>query len=206
MNSAPIEIDEVHPGLVVWQRYDPTVKAELFSTAVASAAGMYLVDPIGPVGEVLGQLPHGTRAAGVIVTNVNHARAAAEFAEHLSVPLFATDPARDEIDSPAIAQLVAGPDSPPGLSTIGIEGAPAGEIAIHCASDGGTLIVGDALINFGSHGFSFLPAKYCLDHRLMRKSLRKLLDYAFNRMLFAHGTPVLSGARERLRRLLDVEE
>ncbi len=66
--------------------------------------------------------------------------------------------------------------------------------------------MGDAVINFGSHGFSFLPAKYCLDHRLMRKSLRKLLDYGVDRMLFAHGTPVLSRARERLRRLLDADE
>jgi hypothetical protein len=37
----------------------------------------------------------------------------------------------------------------------------------------------------------------------MRRSLRKLLDYKAERMLFAHGMPILSGASDRLQRLLD---
>ena len=64
------------------------------------------------------------------------------------------------------------------------------------------MIVGDALINFEPHGFGLLPAKYCLDANLMRRSLGKLLDHAFERMLFAHGTPILSGARVRVEQLL----
>jgi hypothetical protein len=77
-----------------------------------------------------------------------------------------------------------------------------GEIAIHYEGDGGTMVIGDALINFEPYGFALLPAKYCSDFKLMRRSLPKLLDYAFERMLFAHGTPLLSGARERLEFLL----
>jgi glyoxylase-like metal-dependent hydrolase (beta-lactamase superfamily II) len=90
-----------------------------------------------------------------------------------------------------------------GLRAIGIEGAGDGEIALHYAPDGGTFIVGDALINFEPYGFTFLPAKYCSNQKEMRRSLRKLLDYKAQRMLFAHGTPILSGAREKLRALLD---
>jgi hypothetical protein len=37
----------------------------------------------------------------------------------------------------------------------------------------------------------------------MRRSLRKLLDHKADRMLFAHGMPILSDASERLRSLLD---
>ena len=37
----------------------------------------------------------------------------------------------------------------------------------------------------------------------MRRSLRKLLDYKAERILFAHGTPILSGASDRLQKLLD---
>jgi glyoxylase-like metal-dependent hydrolase (beta-lactamase superfamily II) len=90
----------------------------------------------------------------------------------------------------------------PGLRAVAIEGAPAGEIALYYEADGGTMVVGDALINFDPHGFGLLPAKYCRDYKLMRRSLPKLLDYAFERMLFAHGTPILSSARERLEKLL----
>jgi glyoxylase-like metal-dependent hydrolase (beta-lactamase superfamily II) len=64
------------------------------------------------------------------------------------------------------------------------------------------MVLGDALINFEPRGFGLLPAKYCLNPRMMRRSLAKLLDYTFERMLFAHGTPILSGARDRLKELL----
>jgi len=43
------------------------------------------------------------------------------------------------------------------LEVIEIEGAVAGEIALYYASNGGTLIVGDALINFEPYSFSLLP-------------------------------------------------
>ena len=36
----------------------------------------------------------------------------------------------------------------------------------------------------------------------MRQSLEKLLDYSFERILFAHGTPILSGGRARVEQLL----
>ena len=64
------------------------------------------------------------------------------------------------------------------------------------------MIMGDALINFEPYGFTFLPAKYCSNAKMMRRSLPKLLDYSFDRMLFAHGTPIVCGARQRLEELL----
>ena len=66
------------------------------------------------------------------------------------------------------------------------------------------MVVGDALINFEPYGFGLLPAKYCRDFKRMRQALTKLLDYSFERILFAHGTPILAGARERLEKLLGV--
>jgi len=88
------------------------------------------------------------------------------------------------------------------LRVIGIEGAAPGEITLHYAGNGGTLIVGDALVNFEPYGFSFLPPKYCSDEKQMRGSLQKLLHYKAERILFAHGTPILSRASERFRGLL----
>jgi len=89
------------------------------------------------------------------------------------------------------------------LRVIGIEGAGPGEIALYHPADNGTLIVGDALINSERHGFTFLPGKYCSNEKEMRRSLRKLSACRAERMLFAHGMPILSGASDRLQRLLD---
>src|SRR6266487_3581376 len=89
------------------------------------------------------------------------------------------------------------------LEVIAIEGAVAGEIALYQPANGGTLITGDALINFEPYGFTFLPRKYCMNEKTMRRSVRKLLTYQTERMFFAHGTPILAGAGARLQQLLD---
>ena len=91
------------------------------------------------------------------------------------------------------------------LEVIAIEGAVAGEIALYHPSNGGTLVVGDALINFEPPGLALLPRKYCQNERRMRRSLGELLTRQAERLFFAHGTPILSSASARLRDLLDVD-
>jgi len=39
----------------------------------------------------------------------------------------------------------------------------------------------------------------------MRRSLHKLLSLSVERILFAHGIPIISGASTRLRQLFDVD-
>jgi hypothetical protein len=196
------EVQEVSPGVLVWQAYDSKVKADLFSTALETSAGPWLVDPIPLEADGLLTLSARGKAAGVIVTNANHTRAAAEFAESFATGVYLCDQLRESSDFLQAIGVRDGEMFSPGLTAIGIEGGPAGEMALHYDVNGGTMIVGDALINFEPHGFSLLPAKYCLDARLMRRSLSKLLDYDFERILFAHGTPILSTAHTRLAELL----
>jgi hypothetical protein len=196
------ELDQVSPGIFVWQVHDSKIKADLFSTALETRAGTYIIDPIplSPDG-VLSVRSH-RKTGGIFVTNENHARAAAEFAKIFSTSIYLHDELRG---SPAFRQATGVHDGEmfsPGLTAIAIEGAAAGETALHHNDNGGTMVLGDALINFEPHGFGLLPAKYCLNRNLMRRSLRKLLDYAFERILFAHGTPILSGARSRVEQLL----
>jgi glyoxylase-like metal-dependent hydrolase (beta-lactamase superfamily II) len=164
---------------------------------------MYLIDPIPLEKEALDELIGSDCVAGIIVTNSNHDRAFARFAEQFSAPVFArcetfADKTLDEFTSVADGDEICDE-----LRVIGIDGAAAGEIVLHYAPGGGTLIVGDALINFEPYGFAFLPAKYCSNQKEMRRSLRKLLAYKAERMLFAHGTPILSGASDRLQGLLN---
>jgi hypothetical protein len=196
------EVDEVSPGILVWQAYDSKIRADLFSTALITHAGTYLIDPI-PLGRD-GLLSLGAQrtAAGVFVTNANHARAAAEFARTFSIPILVHDELRGSPDFPHATGVQDGEMLSQGLTAVTIDGGPAGEMALHHNDNGGTMVLGDALINFEPQGFGLLPAKYCLDATLMRISLGKLLGYTFDRMLFAHGTPILSGAHARLEQLL----
>jgi glyoxylase-like metal-dependent hydrolase (beta-lactamase superfamily II) len=194
------DIEPVTPGISLWRFYDASVKAELFSTALETNSGSYLIDPIPLAADAFAELAEA-KIVGIIVTNENHERAAAQFAAKFKVPVYVDAGIASLMKMPGIVPI--GDDSfPAGLKAVGIEGGPAGETAIHWAAGDGSMAVGDALINFEPHGFALLPAKYCSNFKLMRRSLSKLLDYSFDRMLFAHGMPILSHARERLELLL----
>jgi len=195
------EIEPVSPGISIWRRYDPSVRADLFSTALETASGTYLVDPTQLAPEALAELAGQAKVAGVIVTNENHERAAAQFSERFAVPVYVSVALMSAMRLPSTAP-VQDKSFPAALTAVEIEGGPPGEIAIHSVAGNGTMVIGDALINFEPYGFALLPAKYCSNFKVMRQSLSRLLDHSFDRMLFAHGLPILSHARERLEQLL----
>ena len=199
MQPAP-EIDQVAAGIGIWQGYDAAVKAELFSTALETKRGLCLVDPIPLDPVALDRF--SLTPTSVFVTNINHARACIDFGKYFSVPIFAHVDLIGRDDFPRISGVQDAEMFTPQLTAIALPGGPAGEMALHCDRDGGAIVMGDALINFEPHGFALLPAKYCTDAKLLRRSLQKLLKHSFDRMLFAHGAPILSGARSRLEQLL----
>jgi len=201
--QAASDFDRIASNIAIWHAYDSAVKAELYSTCLGTPDGTYLIDPIPFEREALSELIGSDCVAGIIVTNSNHHRASAKFAEKFSAPLFGGTDAFPNKAALELKNVTDGDEISEGLCAIGLEGAGDGEIALHYAADGGTFIIGDVLINFEPYGFTFLPTKYCSNQKQMRRSLRKLLDYKAERMLFAHGTPILSRASERLRALLE---
>lgn len=205
MPTIAAELTRLTPSLFVWESYDAAVKADLFSTALVTAVGVFIVDAIPLERSQLDQLQQCGRIAGVIVTNANHHRAAAWYSQEFSVPIFAAaDVFPDEKPKPFM-QIEDGDKIENEFEVRQIDGAVAGEVALYHARNGGVLIIGDALINFEPNGFTFLPRKYCGDQDEMRRSLRKLLDCQAERILFAHGTPIVSDANARLRQLLDID-
>jgi glyoxylase-like metal-dependent hydrolase (beta-lactamase superfamily II) len=199
------DFDRIASNIAIWHDYDSAVKAELYSTCLGTSRGTYLIDPIPLQNEALHELIGSNSVAGIIMTNGNHHRASTKFAEKFSVPLFGRTAAFPDKAVRELKSVTDGDEISEGLRVIGIEGAAEAEIALHYAPDGGTFIIGDALINFEPYGFTFLPAKYCSNQKQMRRSLRKLLDYKAERIVFAHGAPILSAASERLGDLLNSE-
>jgi glyoxylase-like metal-dependent hydrolase (beta-lactamase superfamily II) len=189
-------------SLWLWQAYDPAVKSDLFSTAIQTKAGLFLIDPIPLVSSCLEELTGRPGVAGVLVTNLNHPRAAAAFARQFNAPIFAAASVVDEFEAGAATTIADGAKIGLGVSAITITGAAPGETTFHFEDEGGTMVLGDTLINFEPLGFTLLPAKYCSDQKAMRRSLRRLLDWPFERLLFAHGMPILASARKRLETLL----
>ena len=67
------------------------------------------------------------------------------------------------------------------------------------------MIMGDSLIDLPGYGFTFLPPKYCADPRVLRQSLKALLEKPFDTMTLAHGRPIVANAGGRLAALLQGE-
>jgi hypothetical protein len=201
----PVACDlyEPFPGLFFWQYYDSKIKAELCSSAILVSERIYLVDPILLEASQLDRLRRKAPPAGIIVTNANHVRASAYYSKELSVPILGHRATFQGKQPPQFEELKGGGKICAELEVIAIEGAVAGEIALYDPLKGGTLIVGDALINFEPPGFTVLPRKYCLDEKRLRQLMWERLTRPAQRMLFAHGTPILSGANAHLRRLLE---
>lgn len=135
--------------------------------------------------------------AAICITNANHVRASADFSS--SSPVYAR--AEVAAEFPSAITLRDG-ESLHGLEVISVDGAAPGEMALYDARFGGSVIIGDALINFEPHGFALLPAKYCTDRKRMVHSLQRLLLLPFTRLFFAHGFPVVTSAHARLAALL----
>ena len=193
------------PGLFFWQYYDTKIKAELCSSAIVASGKIYLVDPILLEASQFDRLRQKAPPAGIIVTNANHVRAADYYSKELSVPILAQSASFRGKKPLQFVEITDGSKICAELEVIAIGGAVPGEIVLYDPLQGGTLIVGDALINFDPPGFAVLPRKYCVNERQLRQSLWERLTRPAERMLFAHGTPILSGANAHLRRLLETE-
>ncbi len=192
--------DELHSlgrGLFVWSAFDSSVRAELWSSAVAHDGGLTVFDPIALASDALIELLEHGPVRAIALTNANHERDAWRWSERYEVPVHARAEAAAGF---ATATCIDAP--PPGWQRRELDGAAPGETAYHHAATGGLTVLGDILINLATHPFQPLPDKYCADPKVVPQSLARLLDLQFERLAFAHGEPILEGAYGRLAALV----
>jgi len=193
------EIHEIRPDVFFWQAYEPAVKTDLSCSACRTARGLVFIDPI-PLQKVAeAELLELAAPHAIILTSGNHARAAEEYRQRFSIPIYAHVEAAAEFSFTVDHTISEGDTLLEEFTVIAIPGAAAGEIALH---RGDAVHLGDALIHQPPYGFALLPDKYCTDPREMRGALGKLLRIPFELLTFAHGLPIVARARQRLSQLL----
>lgn len=194
------EIHRVRPDLFVWQAYEPSVKCDLTSAAVLVGHELILVDPIPLTPMALEVLTEQGSPRWVVCTSSNHARAAAQYRERFGAKVAAHPEGAAELGIEIDLLIEDGGQLPGGCEVCALPGAAPGEIAL--VREGEFICMGDAVIHLPQTGFALLPAKYCIDAKLLRHSVRKLLRYEFSALTFAHGLPLVAQARGRLEALL----
>lgn len=193
------EFHQLRPDLYFWQAYEPAVKVDLSCCARRTSRGLVLIDPIPLAKPALAELLDAGEPVAIVLTGGNHARAAEEYRQRFSIPIYAHVDASPELGLPIDHTLADGDTLLDELTVITIPGSTPGEIALHA---GDILHMGDALIHLPPLGFALLPDKYCADAKQLRVSVEKLLRIPFELLTFAHGLPIVARARHRLAQLL----
>lgn len=193
------ELQQVSERVYFWEAFDPSVKTNLSSTAIRTAQGLVVIDPVPLAKDAMSELEDAGRVSAIVLTNGNHARAGGAFGKKFGAPLLA--------HADAVAELGLTPDRllregefVGDLRVHEIAGSAAGEIALHSSGTG--LHFGDAIINVPPYGFAPLPGKYCRDEKAMHAALRKLAALNFPLITFAHGTPLVTEPERRFSQLL----
>jgi hypothetical protein len=193
------EFHQLRSDLFVWQSYEKSVKSDLTCCACRTAQGLVFIDPIPLQKAAEAELLEIAPPQAIILTSGNHARAAEDYRQRLSIPIYAHAEAQPEFSFAIDHTIADGETVLDEFTVVRISGAAAGEIALH---RGDAVHVGDALIHLPPYGFVLLPEKYCTDPREMRLALGKLLRIPFELLTFAHGLPMVIRARQRLSQLL----
>ena len=170
---------------------------------IRHAGGNLCIDPVEPAEETLEEIAR-RGVAGIILTNRNHSRAAnrvrartgGRTAMHPADAPHARSQGTELDDELKLGEKV-GP-----LVVVGVPGKSPGEIALHWP-ERRILIVGDAVVGHPPGRLKLLPEKVVDDPQRLRASVRELLALDFDMLLPGDGEPILQGAKERLKELVE---
>lgn len=194
-------MQQILDGIYRWSRFSAADDLDLNGYLFCHPAGNTCVDPVEPQGDELKQLV-ALEMERIVITCAGHGRAANLLREHTGAritihPDVIADVERDgiEIDDEITMIDVFGE-----LEVIDLSGASAGEIALFWP-ERRVLMVGAALVGTPAGSLSLARRVNAPDR--LHANLRRLLDLDFDALLPAEGTPVLTGAREQVLRVLE---
>ena len=196
-------MQEIVAGIFTWPWFSERHGYNFNGYLVCAAEGNICIDPVeqdAPTLDAIARL--GVKH--IVLTNRNHVRAAnvvrtrtgARTAIH---PDDATH-AREQgaiIDEDLHVSQHVGP-----LVVIGVSGKSPGEVAFHWP-ERRLLVVGDAVIGNPPGRCGLLPDRVIDDPPRLRTSVQRLLDLDFDTLLVGDGSCIMTGARDRLRELVE---
>lgn len=189
------------PGVSLWSRWQPDRALFFNAWYVHGEAGAMLVDPLDPDAGVLAAIDARSVDA-IVITNRDHERAAAFYAERYRAPVIAAAPDADEL-SVSVARRVAAGDEVCGWRVVPLAGLKtAGEFALFDPATKAA-IVGDAVWGAPAGALRLMPDEKLADPAQAALSLRRLLSLDVRHLLTGDGTPIFECAAGALQAALD---
>jgi glyoxylase-like metal-dependent hydrolase (beta-lactamase superfamily II) len=191
---------EIHPRIYTWGSPYEDRPWDLNGYAVALDDGTVLIDPPAPEESDWAKFDALKPITRIILTNRDHVRDAELFQNRYRARLVAGAEEVSQFAPIVIDETVRDGDMIAGkFRVIHLPGKSPGEIALLY---GKILFLGDAIIGNPPGSLGLIPEQKLDDPTLLRKSLRKLLDYEFNVLLFCDGKPVLRNGKKAVEEFL----
>jgi glyoxylase-like metal-dependent hydrolase (beta-lactamase superfamily II) len=195
---------EIVPDVLRWTWYSDRHGYDFNGYLVRHGGGNVCIDPVQASEEVLAALA-AEGVAHIVVTNRNHSRASMAVRERTAAPI-AIHPADAAY---ARAQgMVADSELRPGTSVgpftvVAAAGKSPGEVALYWP-ERRLLVVGDACVGWPPGALKLLPESVIDDLPALQASLAHLTrNYPVDTLLPGDGEPIIRGAGEALRRLVE---
>jgi glyoxylase-like metal-dependent hydrolase (beta-lactamase superfamily II) len=193
-------MDEISPGLWHW-----TARHEQIGVAVSSyylEAERVVLDPMIPSDGIEWFEERGA-PEHVLLTNRHHDRHAWELRDRFGCTVHCVRNGIAELAGRGpVEPFDFGDELPGGAVAHEVDAICPDETALHIAGHD-ALACADGVVHYGE-ALGFVPDQYMDDPELTKQGLRRayarLLELDFDVLLLAHGTPVVGGAKEALRR------
>jgi glyoxylase-like metal-dependent hydrolase (beta-lactamase superfamily II) len=196
-------VREIIPSIFTWPWFSERHRYNFNGHLIRDRGGNICIDPVEPDDLTLAEIVRAG-AACIVLTNRNHVRAAnlvrARTGARVAIHPADAGHARTqgaEVDSELQLANRVGP-----FVLVGVPSKSPGEVALHWP-ERRVLIVGDAVIGNPPGHCSLLPDAVIDDPAQLRVSVRRLLNVDFDVLLVGDGESILSGAKERLRALVE---
>ena len=201
-------MNELLPGLRHWRTHHPDIDHDVDCYWATSGDVSYVLDPLAPAAGL--GLFGGDEAPGhIFMTNRLHDRSCEHFARQFGAAVWCPRSGQHEHADGSLNVTPYDPGELPG-------GVRAYEIGIICPDemalllpiDVGVLAVADSFIRYGDE-IGFVPDYLMgedpedIKQRTKARFLELCDQVDFDHLIFAHGTPIVGGARDSLRRFCD---
>jgi glyoxylase-like metal-dependent hydrolase (beta-lactamase superfamily II) len=195
-----VELHEIAPGLWYWTAPHPDWgdatdwPEDVGCVCCKTAGAAVLIDPLLPKGEEaeFWAFVDGLRQpVAVLLTAAWHQRDAQLVAERYGTTVWAHDLAAPRVSFPTRSDTL-----PEGVEPFVPDGDEEGQVAFYLRAHQ-ALVVAEFLMGTGE-GLRVCPSPSIGDLDAFYNSLRRLLDLPLERVLVAHGEPVLVDGRRRI--------
>lgn len=191
-NAEAESLEEVVQGVTHWRLRDDRIGG---AWSAAHAVDGVLIDPLPLAEDAFRSLGE---VSAIVLTTSSHQRSAWRLRRELGVPVHLPEPTKEAEETPD-GRYREGDVLPGGLEAIFTPGAGTTQ---HSLLRGGILFTPDLFVRSREGPLEWVPFEYMHDPDEARRSAEKLLELDFDVLCMGHGAPLVGGAKDALRGLV----